>query len=358
MAIAVGGKSPTIQDVARHAGVSAATVSRAISAPDKVSEVTRARVESAIRETGYTVNQSARSLRLKAARTILIALPNIGNPFYSTILDAVVEEAGHAGYGVIVANRAGDHPGSWMRKYFLSGRADGMLLFDGAIDPLAVGVVPETGRSIPLVVAADEVPDANVHAVLTDNSAAAQRVVEHLVGLGHRRIGHIVSPTKNALPSDRLIGFRAAMQAADLEIRPEWLVQGDFTLAAGQAAARRFARMADRPTAVFAGNDEMAIGFIGELRRHGIDCPRDMSVIGFDDISVAGHIFPPLTTMRLPRREIGRRATRILISLIAGEAPRGVSRTILRSELVVRESTAAPALETEPRHSALSFRLR
>jgi LacI family repressor for deo operon, udp, cdd, tsx, nupC, and nupG len=352
MAIAQGGKSPTIQDVARHAGVSAATVSRALSAPGKVSERTRQRVESAIIETGYTLNQSARSLRLRAARTILIALPNIGNPFYSTILDAVVEEAARAGYGVIVANRANDHPGSWARKYFLSNRADGLLLFDGAIDPLAVGVVAETGRTIPLVVAADEVPDASVHAVLTDNDAAAQRAVAHLVSLGHRRIAHIVAPTKNALPSDRLIGFRAAMQGAGLAISPEWVIQGDFTLAAGRDAARRFAGMAERPTAVFAANDEMAIGFIGELHRQGMTCPRDVSVIGFDDISVAEHITPPLTTMRLPRGEIGRRATRILIALIAGEAPAGVSRTILRSELIVRESTAPPASDAAARRSA------
>lgn len=341
-------KPPTIQDVARYAQVSTATVSRALSNPEKVSATTRERINAAVLATGYTINQSARSLRLRAARTILIALPNIGNPFYSTILDAVVEEAASREYGVIVANRIGVNPMMWMRKYFLSNRADGMLLFDGSLDAMQIGAMPDAAHRFPLVVAADEVPDPSVHAVLTDNFAAAQRAVRHLLDLGHTRMGHIMGLSKNSQPSDRLLGYRAAMEAAGLPIEPDWVMPGDFSMAGGVRAAALFAAMPHKPTAVFAGNDESAIGFIRGLREHGLDCPRDVSVIGFDDINIAGFFHPPLTTMRQPREEIGRRATAILIDLIENRGPRGVARAILRSELVVRASTRQLAAEPAP----------
>ena len=127
-------KTPTIQDVARQARVSAATVSRVLSAPERVSQPTRDRVHEAVIETGYTVNQSARSLRLQRAKTILTAMPGIGNPFYSTILDAVVTTATRRGYGVLVTGRLGDDPAKWLSDYFHSNRADGLLLFDGFLD--------------------------------------------------------------------------------------------------------------------------------------------------------------------------------------------------------------------------------
>src|SRR3569833_213439 len=124
-------KLPSIQDVSRYAKVSAATVSRVLSTPERVSEASRERVNSAVLESGYTINQAARSLRLQKARTILAAMPGIGNPFYSPILDAVVTTATSRGYGLLVTGRLGDDPARWLSDYFLSNRADGLLLFDG-----------------------------------------------------------------------------------------------------------------------------------------------------------------------------------------------------------------------------------
>src|SRR5258708_519962 len=145
-------KAPTIQDVARHANVSAATVSRVLSTPERVSEATRDRVTLAVRETGYTMNQAARSLRLQRAKTILTAMPGIGNPFYSTILDAVVTEATSRGYGVLVTGRLGDDPARWLSHYFLSNRADGLLLFDGFLDTPNLHVIPAPRtRALPIV---------------------------------------------------------------------------------------------------------------------------------------------------------------------------------------------------------------
>src|SRR6185312_14490973 len=152
-------KQPTIQDVARHANVSAATVSRVLSTPDRVSEATRARVTSAVTETGYTINQAARSLRLQRARTILAAMPGIGNPFYSTILEAVVTTATSRGYGLLVTGRLGDDPARWLSDYFLSNRADGLLLFDGFLDTRRLHPIAGESGTLPLVAAYDELPD-------------------------------------------------------------------------------------------------------------------------------------------------------------------------------------------------------
>lgn len=335
-------KVPTIQDVARHAKVSAATVSRVLSNPERVSEATRERVTLAVRETGYTINQAARSLRLRAARTLLIALPDIGNPFYSNVLDAVVDEAALRGYGVLVANRFAGDASRLLSDYFLSSRADGLLLFDGGVDTAMLQVLATPDGHVPMVVSFDEVPKADVAAVLMDNLEAAERATDYLIGLGHRKIGHIIGPSRNAEPNPRLIGFQNAMRRAKLEVRPSWLFPGDYSMEAGTAAAGAMLKSGELPTAVFSANDEMAIAFISTLRDAGVVCPRDISVIGFDDITVASQFWPRLTTMRQPREQIGRLVTDSLIDILEGAAAPGAPRRIiLRSDLIVRESTRA-----------------
>jgi LacI family repressor for deo operon, udp, cdd, tsx, nupC, and nupG len=333
-------KSPTIQDVARHAKVSTATVSRALSNPERVSEAARERVSAAIISTGFTVNQAARSLRLRAARTIVIAFPNIGNPFYSTVLDAAVHEASSRGYGALVANRLGDNPTRWLRDYFLSNRADGMVLFDASLDTDQLNGLKSPKGKFPLVIACDELPDARLHSVMTDNRAAAARATQFLIELGHRRIGHIHSPSRNPrLTSDRLLGFRDAMAAAGLEVPPAFIIDGDFSMVSGEAAGRAFLALNERPTALFSANDEMLIGFLSVLRQAGVECPRDLSVVGFDDITVSRCIVPALTTMRQPREDIGRLATKTLLDVLEGEAhTRTPVHLVLRSELVIRDS--------------------
>lgn len=334
-------KTPTIQDVARAAQVSAATVSRVLSSPERVTEATRDRVTKAVEETGYTINQAARSLRMQRARTILTAMPGIGNPFYSTILDAVVTTATSRGYGVLVAGRLGDDPARWLSDYYQSNRADGLLLFDGFLETRKLHGITGANAQMPLVAAYDELPDPQINSVITDNLQAAERAVRHLYDLGHRRIGHISGPSRNTFPNERLVGFRKAMFEHRLEVREEWIVPGDYTMASGLAAGRHFAGLAERPTAVFSANDEMAIGMLSALKTVGITCPRDISVIGFDDIGVAEHYAPPLTTMRQPREQIGRIATETLIGLLESEVrSREPVRVVLQSELVVRESTA------------------
>ncbi len=333
-------KAPTIQDVARHAKVSAATVSRVLSNPERVSEATRERVHKAVSDTGYTINQAARSLRMRAAKTILIALPDIGNPFYSTVLDAVVDEAAVRGYSLLVANRFAGDPSRLLSDYFLSSRADGLILLDGGVDTTLLQALATGDGHVPMVVSFDEAPKADVAAVLIDNLEAAERATEHLIALGHTKIGHIIGPSRNAAPNPRFVGFKNVIARAKLELRPEWLFPGTYAMDSGLAAAEAFLALPERPTAVFSANDEMAIGFVAALRNAGLECPRDISVIGFDDIAIARHFWPPLTTMHHPREQIGRLATESLIDILEGAATPGAPRRItLRADLVVRGST-------------------
>lgn len=337
-------KTPTIRDVARYAAVSTASVSRALSSPERVSEATRARVSEAVRVTGYTPNQSARSLRQRTARTILVALPDIGNPFFSVILDAVEREASARGYGVLVANRfSGRNSGMQMRDYFLSNRVDGLLLFDGSVDLEQLMLLTGDPAPVPLIVACEEILNAPFRTVKTDNSFAAERATQHLISLGHRRIGHIRGPQGNVLTGERELGFSRALHAAGLSVQPEWLLDGGFEMESGLIAAQNFMNLAERPTAIFAANDESAIGFISGLRQYGLDCPSQVSVVGFDDLALAAHLWPPLTTMRQPRAALGRIATGALIDLIEGERhSRLPMHMVLSSEMIVRGSTAPP----------------
>lgn len=339
-------KSPTIQDVAIFAEVSTATVSRALSSPGRVSEATLSRVEAAVAATGYTVNQSARSLRQRTARTILVALPDIRNIFFANILDAIERTAASRGYGVLIANRFSDgDPGRLLREFFQSKRADGLLLLDGSVTLDHLRLLEGT----PVVVACEEIARSPYPLVITDNRYASETATRHLLELGHRRIGHIQGPRSNILSAAREAGFRAALQAFGVDLRPEWLLPGNFSMDSGLAAASRFLALSERPSAVFAANDESAIGFLSGLRQAGVECPRDISLVGFDDLAVAAHLLPPLTTMRQPAAAVGRLAAEALIDLIGG-APRNKvpPQMVLSSDLIVRGS-AVPHLPTETR---------
>ncbi|HEY0032506.1 MAG TPA: LacI family DNA-binding transcriptional regulator [Devosia sp.] len=336
-------KSPTIQDVARIAQVSAATVSRALSRPERVSEATRHRVSEAVRITGYTLNQSARSLRLQTARTILVALPDIGNPFFAIILDAAEREAARRGYGVLVANRFARGDTLPLRDYFLSNRADGLLLLDGSVDLEQLRALTRPPVALPLIVACEAIPGAPFHTVVTDNSYAAQQATQHLISLGHTRIGHIKGQFGNVLSKEREKGFWSALRHAQLDTRGDWIFDGGFSMDDGARAARSMLVLDSFPSAIFAANDEAAIGFISEMAKAGLRCPDDISVVGFDDLGIAAHFLPPLTTMRQPREALGRLAAGALIDLIEGQPGKFVpGQFLLSSQLIVRGSTAPP----------------
>lgn len=336
-------RTATIQDVARVAGVSTATVSRALSTPGVVAETTRKAVFAAVRETGYTVNQAARNLRQRRTGSVVALVPNIANPFFSRILSGVAATLSPAGYSLLIADtQSGPEAEARLMGYLDDRRADGLILFDGSV-PRAHLARGQSARPLPpLVFACEWIGGLDVPGVRIDNAEGARLAVAHLAGLGHTRIGHLAGPPGNVLSISRAAGFAEALKAHGMEKREEWAFDGDFTLDSGAFAAQRWLELGDRPTAVFCASDEMACGFVGALQRHGVRVPEDVSVVGFDNIEIAGHVSPPLTTVRQPRTELGERAAAQLMSLMAGKTLEA-REVVLPVELVERESTAPPA---------------
>ena len=245
------------------------------------------------------------------------------------------------GLGSACVEECDEKPAQRLQDYMLSNRADGLLLLDGSLDLGILQSLVAPPHSVPLVLACEEIPNSGFHMVLTDNQQAAERATRHLIDLGHKRIGHLLGPEPNVVARDRLAGFTRAISQAGLPLRQSWLLRGNFELESGFAAASQFMSLEERPTAVFAANDESAIGFLSGLRQYGVECPRDISVVGFDDLAVAAHYAPPLTTMRQPRELLGRMAAEALIDILEDvEQQRGRLRIVLNSDLIVRESTA------------------
>jgi LacI family repressor for deo operon, udp, cdd, tsx, nupC, and nupG len=244
---------------------------------------------------------------------------------------------------VLIADTRQPHAdASRIGDYLHNNRADGMIVLDGS---LSADFFSRPGRSTPPVVFCCEWNDgAKLPSVRCDNAVGAELAVRHLHQQGHRRIGHILGPHDNVLTHERLRGTEAALEALGLLLRPDWIFEGDFSLAAGARAARTWLDLAERPTAVTCSNDEMACGFIAELHRNGLAVPADVSVVGFDDIDIAAQFIPALTTVHQPRIEIGETAAAALIGLIRnGKVGQELATgaTVLDVELIVRSSTRA-----------------
>jgi LacI family repressor for deo operon, udp, cdd, tsx, nupC, and nupG len=323
-------------DIARLAGVSVATVSRALAGSPLVTEETRSRIRQAVGDTGYVINHVARGLRLQRSRQILVILPTIANPFFAEIVLGVEEEAQARGFGVLVGNTSGA-PGreEALARHLLTGAVDGLVLLTGRMPALLAGI--KVGNRV--VAVSERISGAHLATVSIDHAAAARDAVKHLIGLGHRRIAHVGGPPANILTAQRLRGYRRALADAGLAAPESAIVFGDFTFASGGAAMRQLLSERPRPTAVFCSNDEMAIGAIQAASAAGLRVPADLSVIGFDDVPFAAAYNPALTTIRQPRNAIGRTAAALLIGQLTNDISRGRSAPLPYS-FVVRESTA------------------
>ena len=329
---------PTIEDVARIAGVSIATVSRCLHMPDVVAPKTRERVLNAVRQTGYNLNAAAQSLRQRRSNTVLVVVPDIGNTFFAEILGGIEGEAAAAGLTMLIGDtgRVKAREDAYVR-YLLNGRADGALLL--AEPQSAWFDIPNVnGKGIkPIVTISEVASQPETIAVSIDNEAAAHAAVTHLIGQGHRVIAHLSGPDSNILTQQRRMGYRRALGDAGLQWCQDQEFPGDFGLASGRAAFERWRGQAFRPTGLFCANDETAMGFISSAHSAGVIVPRDVSVVGFDDIHFAQSYIPALTTVRQPRAEMGATAMRLLLAIIANEAPVSIR---LPFELVLRDSTA------------------
>lgn len=335
-----------IRDVAVVAGVSTATVSRALSNPELLTESTRDTVFAAIRATGYRVNRAARTLRTRQAGAVLILVPNLGNPFFSQILAGISERFGDHDMSVLIADTKDlVTPGKFLVDHFLNSQIDGVICLDGSLPEAELEQFRKNGVADRIVFACEWVHSAGLPSVRSDNLEGARLAVRHLHELGHRKIAHVTGPGDNVLTHERRRGMLQERARLRLPVRDDWIVRGDFSLESGRRAALRILQLEEKPTAVFCASDQVAFGLMSTLTTHGLRVPEDMSVVGFDDIELSDYYIPALTTIRQDRRALGTKAASLLLECIepktTGRAER-LQPVVVGVDLVVRKSTAPP----------------
>ena len=319
------------------AGVSVATASRALSNPDLVADSTRRAVRDAASSCGYKVNLVARSLRIQRTNTLLVLQPSIDNPFHPALLHSIEETALTFGYSVMVGFTEKTEKFREAYADLLSnGRVDGVIVVAGGA---ADGGLTNTRPDVPAVQVLDLVFGGSVPAVRVDDQQVAEIAVHHLASLGHRRIAHIAGAERSPQAAGRRQGFLSAMAKLGLTVDNDMVKPGHNRRDGAAAAMRDLLTLPKPPTAVFCANDSMACAAMDVCRDRGISVPGDMSFIGADDTSDGQSTYPALTTVHVPRNEIGVRAAEKLIGLIRGQS--GIPHdTVMPVELKLRGSHA------------------
>lgn len=330
----------TMKDVAQLAGVSTATVSRALMNPEKVSASTRKKVGQAVVEAGYSPNSLAKNLRRNESKTIVALVPDICDPYYSDIIRGIEEAAMEHGYLVLLGDSAQQKNESSFVNLIFTKQADGMLLL-GTKLPFDVSK-PEQKNLPPLVMACEYAPELELPTVHIDNLTAAFEAVNYLTQVGHKRVAQITGNPNAALTQFRVQGYQQALRRGGIVVNPAYSVSSDLTFAAGAKAVTALLSLPTPPTAIFCHSDIVAIGAIQQAKRLGFRVPHDISFIGFDDIQFAEYCEPALTTLSQPRYDIGRNAMLILLNLLKGNEVQPGSR-LLDAKLVIRESVAPPS---------------
>ena len=337
----------TIYTVAKRAGVSTATVSRVMSQPEIVSPGTRHRVLQAVEDLGYTPNSAARHLRTLRSGKLLVTVPDICNPFFALILQGIEDAAHRDGYAVLLGDT--QHDETREERYALMLRrkeADGLIFLGHRLPDAAQAFIRSMApRCAPVVNSCEFSSRLGVPGVHIDNARAAADGIEHLYRLGHQRIGIVTGPLVSPLSRDRLRGVKTRAKMAGVEADLE-IVTGSFSIESGAEAADRLLSLPSRPTAIFCFNDEMAIGVLDVARQRGIRVPRDLSVVGFDDIRFARYTDPPLTTIAQPMRDIGEGSVRLLLDILHGRTTMPQSITLPHT-LMIRSTTAPVGLAAE-----------
>ena len=346
----------SITEVARRAGVSITTVSRVLNpvADYPVAAATRRRVLVAAAALQYSPSALARALVTRRSRMVGVLLGDIVDPYFAEIVRGIEDVARRAGYLVVVCNTSRD-PGT-ERRYVTAlreHRADAIIFLGGDIfdEPTRralereLASLPEQ-HAVALAVAGDH---ANLPAIDIDHAAGAEEMVRYLVGLGHTRVAFISGPLNVSTSRYRRQGFVQALASAGID--SELIEEGDFTYSGGQATAARL--LAAEPTAIFAANDQMALGALAACRAAGVVVPADVSVVGFGNTSAAEHAVPSLTTVAMPRHQLGVEAMQAVVDALALETPPRVFSRRLPFHLVIRDSSGPPS-RPSPRRSRKS----
>ena len=337
MASKVQPGKPTITDVARRAGVSKSLVSLVMRGADHVSPERRQAVNKAAAELGYRPNAMARSLVQRRTHLVGVMVSDLHNPFFADVVAGIQEQAARTGYKVLVnsGNRAAAREADAMET-LLQLRADGIILGSPVLDDEVIG---RASREVPIVLVGREAHGPAVDSVTNDDRAGAEVAVEHCVSLGHRRIAHIDGGHGAGAPARRH-GYEAAMKRLGLGDLVS-VVSGTYTEEGGHTGCLLLLAQTPRPTAIFAANDLAAIGALNAIEESGLKVPDDVSLVGYDNTSLAALRHISLTTIHQPRLEMGQLALSTLLERIDQdrEEPR---RVVLSPSLVVRASTAPP----------------
>jgi LacI family transcriptional regulator len=324
--------SITIRDVARRAGVSVTTVSRALNGSGPVSEDVRLRVRQASADLRYLPHGTARSLITRRTHAFGVVLPDLFGEFFSEVIRGMDPRAQERGYHLLLS---GSHAGRREIEFAVGamrGRVDGMIVMSPDVrgTELAACLPPD----VPVVLLNCDVAGTEFPSINVDNYGGALAMVRHLVGLGHRRIAMVNGSDGNFDARERTRGFRAAVAEAEGVSGAE--AAGDFTEAGGYRAALALLEVAERPTAVFCANDSMAVGAISAVRAAGLRVPEEVAVAGFDDIPIGRYLSPSLSSVRVDVNRLGARAVELLCHAIAKDAP--PAQELLETRLVVRRS--------------------
>jgi LacI family transcriptional regulator len=332
-------RQPNLKDVANAAGVHVATASRALNerTASMVSPDTVEKVREAAEALGYRVNRVARGLKMRRSFTVGMVIPDITNPFFPPMVRGAEDGLAEAGFTLVLADTDNDEgKDRKAQTVLLERQVDGMLLGTARRrDPLIEELIK---AGVPFVLVNRTIDRGGVAAVIPDDHAGMALAVDHLYELGHRRVGHVAGPSQTSTGSRRAAGFLAAVRSLGMEALP--LVEvTSFTEEAGRVAARELLSSVDRPSAVVAANDLVALGVLDAAEALGLSCPRDFSLVGFNDMPFVDRLSPPLTTVRIDEYEIGLRASRLLLSLIEDPAARPET-IMIGPRLVVRGSTS------------------
>ncbi|MDR5734255.1 LacI family DNA-binding transcriptional regulator [Caballeronia sp. LZ025] len=330
----------TLADVARLAGVSLGSASRALSVPDQVKPQTLASVQRAVEQLGYVRNGAAQALASRKTRTVAAIYPTLNNPIYADSIQSLQQTLWGYGYQLLIASHE-YRPARELEvlRAILERGVDGLVLVGTDHPPEVIELTRQYDLPYVLTWSVDETQYP--HCVGFSNFEAAYRLARRIVEFGHRRVAMCGGSTAgNERVRARQAGTRAALREAGLDLRPDWIVEAPFTFEGGRQALRELWDSEERPSVVICGTDLQAIGLLDECRAKNIRVPDDLSVTGFDDIEHARLTQPPLTTVRVPSLEIGARAARHLMALIDGR--NGEDEIVLDAPVVERDTLSRP----------------
>jgi DNA-binding LacI/PurR family transcriptional regulator len=327
----------SIKDVAKAAGVSHSTVSRALSNNPLISETTRRRVAHFAKKLGYTPNAIARGLVTQRSKAIGVIVTSIADPFVSGVVRGIEEIAGDNGYRVVLGTSHNDPEREVNAvKALREWQVDAVIVASSRVGALYGPLLQEIG--VPIVLINSQHPGTFIHSLSVDDAQGAWLATNHLISLGHRVIGLIRGPVGYRATKNRQAGYRRALKQAGITFDQTLLEQGNGQVEGGEQVVRLLSHD-PAPTAIFCHNDLTAIGALAALKRRGVRVPNDISLVGFDNIQMSQYTDPPLTTIAQPTSEMGQRAMRIALTLM-NDPDVQVADVVIQGELMVRESTA------------------